>query len=279
MKQQSDVDLKKYTTIHIGGIAEAMLVPETADELLNIIKNYSPKYFIGGGSNLLINDRKFDLVVDLRSFDLSIENLGEGKFSVGGSVRLQKLINTINEKGYGGIEYLYSVPGLVGGSIAMNAGGGRKSHRYISEYLISVKAIVNGELVSLSKDECKFEHRSSIFKHTTSIVVSALFQFPEKSIEETEKLKKDRLEFCKRIQDNSAPNFGTVFMQSNSKIMQLTQKLKIGNRKAHFSGKTTNWILNEDKAAFSDVMSAMRKVEFLHKILGKKCKREIIVWD
>ncbi len=279
MKELHDVDLKKYTTIRIGGVAETMLVPETTDELLNIIKKYSPKYLIGGGSNLLINERKFDLVVDLRSFDLSISDLGEGKFSVGGSVRLQKLINTINEKGYGGIEYLYSVPGLVGGSIAMNAGGGRKSQLYISNYLVSVKAIVNGELVTLTKDECKFEHRSSIFKHSTSIVVSALFQFPEKSKEETEKMKKDRLEFCRRVQDNSAPNFGSVFMLYNLKILQLTQKLKIGNRKAHFSGKTVNWILNEDKADFSDVMSAMRKVEFLHKILGKKCKREIIVWD
>jgi UDP-N-acetylmuramate dehydrogenase len=102
-------------------------------------------------------------VVDLRSFDSSIEKLKNGQFKVGASTRLQKLINTINEHGYGGIEYLYSVPGLVGGAVVMNASRGREYQKFISDYIVSVVVIHNNELITISKDNCHFGYRDSIF--------------------------------------------------------------------------------------------------------------------
>ena len=56
-------DLKKYTTVRIGGVADKLYIPETTTELVELVRDYSPEYFIGGGSNLLINDRHFDIVV------------------------------------------------------------------------------------------------------------------------------------------------------------------------------------------------------------------------
>ena len=278
MKILDHIDLEKYTTIRIGGTADFMYVPENTEELMKIISEYSPLSVIGGGSNLLINERMFDRVVEVGSFDTSIIFLGNGRFRIGASVRLQQLINAINHEGYGGIEYLYSVPGLVGGAIVMNAGRGRNFHQSISDYIVSVQVIKNCELLTLSKDECAFEYRSSKFKNDSCIVVSAVFDFPEISIEESSRLKKERIELCKEKQDNSAPNFGSVFMECDHRIMTIAKKIKIGNKRAHFSGKTENWIIKKDDGTFSDVERAIKKVEFLHKLLGKECKREVIVW-
>ena len=52
--------LKKYTTIKIGGIAKRLYIPESTDELIELINklNSSKLYIISGGSNLLINDEK-----------------------------------------------------------------------------------------------------------------------------------------------------------------------------------------------------------------------------
>ncbi len=272
-------DLRKYTSVRIGGTAKAMFVPENTGELLELAQKQHPVYFVGGGSNLLINDRVFDKVVDLRYFDPTIEDLGDGQFKVGASVRLQKMIDFINEKGYGGIEYLYSVPGLVGGAIVMNAGRGKQYHKSISDYVVSVTAIDNGKLVDLKKDECGFDHRTSVFKNAPYIVVSALFCFPRMSLEDTSKAKKERIALCKERQDTSRPNFGSVFIESNSRIMSVARKLRIGCKKVHFSGKTINWIINEGNGSYAEVKDAIHKVEHMHKLFGKKCELEVIIWE
>ena len=117
MKIDNNADLKKLTTFKMGGTVSKLYTPETEDELINLIQDKHPQYFIGGGSNIIINTRVFDSVVNLREFSSTIEDKGNGTYIVGASVRLQKLIKTINADGYGGIEYLYSVPGLVGGAV------------------------------------------------------------------------------------------------------------------------------------------------------------------
>ena len=277
MKKINNAQLKKYTTIQIGGVANCLIIPETSEELIDIVREKKPKYFLGGGSNLLIAEHEFELVVLLREFDTSISPIGNGKFKVGASVRLQKLINKINEYGYGGIEYLYSVPGLVGGAVSMNAGRGKQFNQCISDYIVSVDVIENGIVKTLKKEECGFEYRSSVFKKSEMIVISVEFYFPKVVKEESEKLKKQRIELCKKYQDNSHPNFGSVFVEKNVTIMKLARKLKIG-KKVHFSSKTLNWILNEG-GTYQDAIDAIQKIEIIHKFFSKKCIREFVTWD
>lgn len=280
MKVLNNVDLKMYTTVKIGGTAQKMFVPDTVEELENVVKNEKTIYFIGGGSNLLINDREFDSVINLRNFNKVIEDRGEGKFHVGASVHLQELITVINEAGYGGIEYLISVPGLVGGAIVMNAGRGRQYNQAISDYVTRVTVLKEGKIAEISKAECNFAYRNSKFKNNEDyIIIAADFLFPKQSKEESCKLRKERIEFCKKNQDNSAPNFGTVFMDADRRIMKLTKRLRVGKGAVKFSGKTANWILNMGDGSYKEAISAIKKVERLHYLFGKKCKTEVIKWE
>ena len=279
MKILNNEDLSKHTTIRIGGIADKMLVPESTQELIDIINEHNPQYFIGGGSNLLINDRHFDLVVDLKSFNCTIENLGDGKYFVGASVYLTKFIKVINDDGYGGIEYLCNVPGCVGGAIAMNAGTGKAKNQAISDYVHYIEVIRDGKLIKMTRDECDFSYRDSLFKHNTNYIISAaIFQFPVMNQTESEEAKMEKIQYYRKHQDPSAPNFGSVFKLSSPKIMRLVKKCKVGNRKVHFSGKTSNWLLNEYHGSYEDAIKAIKKAELLHKIFGKKCVREVVVW-
>ena len=279
MIEKENASLKEMTTIKVGGTAKRLLAPESEDELLDVINREHPKYFIGGGSNLLINDREFDLVVDLKGFNKEIKDLGEGCFLVGASVRLQELINTIYRKGYVGIEFLYSVPGLVGGAVVMNAGRGAGHNMNISHFIVAVHAIENGRKTVYSRTDCMFSHRNSIFKNSDIIVTSVLFMFPKVDMNEAEKAKKARIKFSKDKQDNSKPNFGSVFMTFSPGVMELEKLLKAGNSKAGFSGKTRNWMLNKDDAGFDDVVKAIKKAEKMHRMLFQRCKREVIIWE
>lgn len=277
MKILNNEPLAKYTTLKLGGTTNTLYTPETEEELIALVREKKPRYFLGGGSNLLIPDRAPDTVVCLKEFNHEIVNHGDGVFEVGASVRLQKLINTINEAGFGGIEFLFSVPGLVGGAIVMNAGLGRSRNDFISHYLESVRVLKDGEVLTLNKDECRFGYRTSAFKNTDCIVLSASFRFPEMSREESERRKQERLAFTKAKQDNSKPNCGSVFRECSPKIIDFVKKVGLGG-KVHFSKKTRNWILN-DGGTSADAIKTIKKVEKLHKLLGKKCSREVIVWE
>lgn len=278
-----DEDLSKYTTIKIGGSANVMIFPHNIDELKSVLELNKDAKVLGGGSNLLINNRAFDVVINMREFDDSIIRLKQGRFIVGAGVRNQKLIKTINEDGFGGIEYLYSVPGLLGGAVVMNAGSGMETGQSISDYIISVTAVDrNGNVVNFKKDKCHFQHRNSIFKNNDSfVVVSAEMQFPEADKKVTEWKRLQRIEYCKKTQDNSAPNFGSVFKNFNLRIMTFFQKYEIGKKHGvHFSKKTANWILNNGgDDSYKEAKRLINIVRFIHKIFGKKCDVEVIMWE
>lgn len=282
MKTESNVNLAQYTTFRMGGTAETLYTPESPEELKSLLDRIPrPWYSVGGGSNLLINDRKtFPHVINLREFSRDIIPRGEGKYRVGASVRLQQLITAINQEGYGGIEYLYSVPGLVGGAVYMNAGRGEKFHQCISDYILSVEVLQDGERKTLSKQECGFAHRRSVFQSEEMFILSVEFAFKEVAPDEAKRQREERIALCREKQDTSKPNYGTVFCVADRKIMKLFCHPLLGKKGGvRFSGKSPNWMLNAEKGSFRDAVVLLKRVERLHKLLHKKCRREVIIWE
>ena len=275
-------DLSKYTTVRIGGTAKKMLVPHSIEQLCDIMKSNKDALYIGGGSNLLIANREFNVVVNLKKFNTDILRLGGGRYRVGASARLQKFINEINQDGYGGIEFRYSVPGLVGGAVAMNAGRDELSHDYIGNYVVKVSYIQEGVLHSIDSSECLFEFRNSFFKRNPNcIIVSVDFLFEPMDQEESDKRKKDRIQLCKETQESEHPNFGSVFKYSSYRIMQIVRFLGIGKKNGvHYSRKTLNWLINSgDSQNYVSAKRLIQLVMFVHRIFGKKCELEVILWE
>lgn len=275
---QHDISLKKYTTFKMGGIAREFVTPENTEEMCNLIKEKKTKYLLGGGSNIVISGQSFDSVVNIRQFNTKLEHMGDGVYYVGASVRLQKLINYINDDGYGGIEYLYSVPGLLGGAIYMNAGRGKAHNKSISDFVKRVEVFYQGKRIWLPKDVCSFGYRSSVFQNGQYVILGAEFHFVKTTKDECENKKIERLELCQRVQDSSGPNFGTVFCVSCSPIMQLVRIFRLGKRNGvHFSSKTANWMINEG-GSFQEFEFLIKCIKLAHKLLFQKCKTEVVIW-
>lgn len=264
----------------MGGACKTMYVPSSQDELIELLKRIEKPYLIGGGSNLLINDKKnFDEVISLREFDERIEHIGGGEFVVGASVRLQKLIRTINDLGFGGIEYLYSVPALVGGALYMNAGRGSTENKCISDYLIDVNVLHNGIRKTIKREDCDFSYRHSIFKSGQYVILSARFKFDCGTMQEFDARIRDRLEHCREYQDGSKPNFGTVFCQSDGRVMRFVYRMdKKKDKGVYFSHKTRNWLINEN-GTFVQAKFRLKLVSLLHKLICKPCKTEVVIWE
>lgn len=283
MRILHNVNLSNYTTLRIGGDCINLFFPSTLAELTDLTKDYPHAPILGGGSNLLISDKHtFETVICLREFMKDTIEIKQDKVYVSSGVRLQKLIRYINENGLGGIEYLWSVPGLVGGAILMNAGRGRGANKQISDYLISVDVLENGELKTYPKEDCGFSYRESIFKNKKdTIIVSAVFSFEIITPEEGERRRKERIELCKAFQDSRYPNAGTTFCLADPRVMDLMKKLSNQKSKCgiHFSSKTTNWIQNRGNGTFADAQRLINRVTWIHKILRKPCKLEYKVWE
>ena len=276
-----DVSLAKYTTLKIGGIAENLYFPETVEGLREILRELPGTPILGGGSNLLINDKKeFEHVICLREFEKNIEYTDDGLTIVGGGVRLQKLITDINEHGRGGIEYLYSVPGLVGGAIYMNAGRGKSFNQQISDYLLSVDILEDGTVKTIGKEDCGFAYRHSSFHDRNAVIVSAKFLFEEIDPVEGKKRCKERMELVKQNQDNRFPNAGTTFCECDQKIMECIRIIS-GHRKSGvcFSDQKINWLQNRGNGTYEEAKKILDRVIKLHSIMGKTCRLEYLVWD
>ena len=154
------------------------LVPENEEELIAITQeiydNTGRVYILSGGSNMLINDRCFEQVIYMNTACLKMTNLGEGRFYIGASNRIQKVISFVNEAGYGGFEELVGLPAFFGGVVYMNAGiGGHSNSLFtIGDFIETVKAwdLTEKKLVEFSKDQCEFAHRTSVFQKHPYII-------------------------------------------------------------------------------------------------------------
>lgn len=276
--------LANHTSFKLGGTAEEYFVPESVEELTELLQARPELYnhIISGGSNLLINDQKaFPAVLSMEKCNPVIEQRDDGTWYVGASVRIQKLIHQLNREGFGGIEYLYSLPAMFGGIVYMNAGRGKAHHQSISDWILSVDVLLDGERKTYQKDACGFSHRQSVFQTLERcVILGATLKLEPLSPEEGARRVKERVDFCRENQDNSAPSFGSVFRTSDNRIMKLVQMTGMGKgRGCHFSKKTKNWMLKGEAGTYAEAEKLIKRVKKLHKLLGRPCKLEVITWE
>lgn len=283
MQIDKDVELKKYTTLKIGGVARNFYNVESIADIIKVfhLANNERVLILGGGSNLLVNDEAtFAHVINMNSLEKILGISSEGIITASASVKIQSLLRFANKNNLGGAEYLYSLPATVGGVVAMNAGRGRAMNQMISDYIIDVKVVRDGEVMTLSKEECGFLYRHSSLVSKNTIIVSARFRFDEVSMEEGSEKINERVKYAKELQDAQKANAGSVFKTSNGRVMAVFRRFKIGNKEGIcFSSKTNNWLLNNGKGTFKEAAKLINIVKVMHKILGKECELEWIVWE
>ena len=276
IKVEKGVNLAPLTTFKMGGKAARLWEPKRGDDLRALPKGKNGFRVISAGSNLLVSDRTFTDVISMRDFDDTIEDLGNGEYRVGASVRVQRLISKVNADGYGGIEALVSVPAMVGGLICMNASV-PSTKTCISDHLVSVEVFDGENSFEVPKAECGFGYRASAFQDGHALILGACFKFPEQDPTASAVKVDARRKYVKEAQDKSAPNFGSVFRESSGKAMGLIRKRGLAVGGISFSRKTRNWILNEG-GSFDDAMSLLGKAIAMNRLFGKKAKLEVRVW-
>jgi UDP-N-acetylmuramate dehydrogenase len=172
--------LSELTTIHVGGSPKRIHTASTRDELVSIAKDVWARtenwLVLGGGSNLVAADDVSDLEVILVR-NLGIEYIGQGRVRVQAGENWNDFVIHTAKQGLAGIESLAGIPGTVGAAPIQNIGA------YGQELSLTLHSLefldyVTGETEIMTKADCVFGYRDSVFKRgKQGIVTWVEFQF------------------------------------------------------------------------------------------------------
>ena len=281
MKVKKNVELKKMTTLKIGGKANELIFLEKEKDVYQLDKE-DLRYILGGGSNLLINDRRvFDRVISTRKLKekISFDN-STNVLDVSAGYTTRELINFMRKLGLGGIEYLFNVPATVGGAVMMNAGEGHGGDS-IMNYCKSVKIFDGEKMIEVGAEEIEVGYRYTSFQDLKNhLIISVKFEFEKRSDDEIAEKIKSKLDYVRLYQDIKKPNLGSVFSVNNHMIMKILKKIQLGYKDGiHYSNKTDNWLSNGGKGTFKQAKKIIFLTGLLHRIFFKDVKLEWKIWS
>ena len=167
MEFLNDNQLAHYVTMRIGGPAKKIAIAKTESDVEALVKfahdNNLPIITLGWGSNIIFSDAGFDGLVILNQIEGIDFDEQSNIIEAGSGVSTDDVIKFATEQNLVGIEGLSKVPGVIGAAPVNNIGAYGQE---IKDTLTSIRAYdtTTKQFVEISKEQCEFGYRESIFK-------------------------------------------------------------------------------------------------------------------
>lgn len=274
----SKCSLSRYSHIKIGQKTNFLFTPRKISELRAVILEARDEHRklvpIGGASNILFGNTRNRFMVTDRKLPKKIE-LNGNEVWVTANYSLQKFMEKMKNSTLGGLEFLAGIPAQIGGAVKMNAGAFGKE---ISQYIDLVEMInENGQIVTYSKDDLKFDYRlTSIRDYITRVK----FILAPKPIDEIDGEIKKIMAIRKSRHPYDYPSLGSTFRNPpNTTAAHLIEECGLkgtASGDAQISEKHANFIINKGKAKFKNVMELIDLIqEEVYKKFNQLLKLEI----
>jgi UDP-N-acetylmuramate dehydrogenase len=168
---RSNAPLGPLTTLQVGGPAqyfvEAKSIADVNEAIAFAHSKSLPLFVLGGGSNLVISDAGWPGLV----LKIAIPGTTEHKendtirFEVGAGEEWDSFVARAVARNCAGVECLSGIPGSVGGTPVQNVGA------YGQEVADTIESVIaldlrDGQEREISKADCGFKYRTSIFNTT-----------------------------------------------------------------------------------------------------------------
>jgi len=155
--------LAELTWFRVGGPAQVLFTPADEDDLAYFLAHLPgelPVCVVGVGSNLIVRDGGMPGVVIRLSARGFGETVAEGDIVRAGAAALDKRVaETAAGAGVSGLEFLYGIPGSIGGALRMNAGANGVETK---DVLIEAMGVGrDGNEHVFSNADMKFSYRNS----------------------------------------------------------------------------------------------------------------------
>lgn len=283
--------MSRHTSFEVGGPADIYAEPRSVEELSALVAEARrlelPLFPLGGGANILVSDAGIrGLVVDMRGFDELSElpatgNGGSAPVCAGAGPAISDVAAWCADRGLGGLDFLYAMPGSVGGSLWMNA---RCYGVSIDELLLEAEYVDDeGRRHTYSVNRDDFDYKQSPFQRRRWIIVSATFSLRREDPEEIWNRMRGHQEDRRGKGHFLAPSAGSVF-KNNRAFGSPTGKIidELGLRGyqiggARISDKHANIIVNAGGATARDIRRLIEYVEDqVRRRTGFELEREVL---
>lgn len=268
---QKNIPLAPYTTWKIGGPARWLAEP-TANELSDLMAWTSEKkipiYFLGRGSNVLIDDAGLPGLVILTCNSMTDLRREGDQIIAESGVFLPHLSKFVARQGFSGFEFLIGIPGTVGGALAMNAGLTVFRPREMVSIVESFDVIdSDGKIETLTMNDINVGYRRTDLLDGKRFILRVRFRLEnEGDPEEIRRNTLDHLAERKRKQPLDKPTVGSTFKSppggkgAGWYIERAGLKeFQIGG--ARVSPVHANWLENLGGATATDVQQLMAHVQ------------------
>ena len=272
------------TSLGIGGTTDLLRIRKRVHlpEVSTLLKREGIAYrFLGGGTNLLIQDGELPWVV-LQLVRPEPDVILEGKFAlVDAAADLGRMVTFCAKNNLGGMEGLIGVPGTVGGALRMNAGAyGTQIGSYVREVEVYRAAAERTE--TLRGSEINFEYRHTSFT-ADDIMLAVKLELPSKPFREI----LEGIRICNEKRRASQPlnqkSAGCIFKNppggsAGRMIDELGLKgHHVGD--ARVSDRHANFFINAGHASAADMLALIADVRERVRVgFGVELEEEVIIW-
>ena len=273
---EQNVVMRDYTALKVGGIADYFYTAKTIKDLTEAVtaayKLEIPYFIMGGGRNIVLSDAGFPGLVIKNEANNIVFGTGVSTAIVDSGVNLCTLINLAAGRDLGGLEFLYGVPGTVGGAIYGNAGAYGFE---IGGFVKSVTLLVpeNNEIkverknagwmeFSYRGSRLKTDYKDQMFK---PVILTASLQLVQRRKDEILRMVRLNLERKKKEQPLAEISAGSFFKNPEKYPAGYlldqagAKKLRVGG--AGFSGKHSNFLTNRKNATAADIRELAEKAK------------------
>ena len=170
MEVHTNIPLKNFTTMKLGGPARFLTEVRSVPELMAVHQNATSKnipiFILGGGSNVIARDEGFaGIIIRIRipGFDVVADDMNSTTIKIGAGENWDEVVKRTVDMRLSGIEAMSMIPGTSGAAPVQNVGAYGQE---IADTLVSLEAYDSQTktLVTLTNEACGFAYRDSIFR-------------------------------------------------------------------------------------------------------------------
>ena len=261
-----DEPMKQHTTFRVGGNADYFVIPQSAEEVKNIValckEADMPYYILGNGSNLLVGDKGYRGVIIQIYKEMNHIRIEDDKVFAQAGALVSRVGTATLEAELTGFEFAAGIPGTVGGAVVMNAGayGGEMKDIIASATVLTQ----DGDIITINKEDLELGYRTSVIAKKGYVVLEAEYQL-QKGDKEAIRARMDELK-VQRVtkQPLEYPSAGSTFKRPEGyfagKLIQDAglRGFQVGG--AEVSEKHCGFVINKDQATAADIQELMRQV-------------------